>query len=191
MAALGAACAAPAPGAGAPPAQPATAESPPILSRVPELQALAEKSAEGALGCGVGTLTLVTSRGRVRIKTGLDPINVFGPSVAIPDLLALLRARIASNQTGKPGPMSGSVGQLGALSLRLLSASEEPEVLEVSAALLIDADEHIRRTAAINLYELGDRRPPLRPEIRKLRFPQPAVQAAAGVGRQRPDWLRD
>jgi hypothetical protein len=163
--------------------------APPILSRVQELQAAAHDSARGYMGCGVGTFTLITSRGRVRIETGLDPSNVFGKSVAVSDLLALLEARIASNNSGTPGPMSGDVGHLGALSLGLLSAAKEPKTLEVSAALLTDPDVQIRREAAITLYELGDRSPRLRPEIRKLHFPKQAVQEAASTGRKPPAWL--
>ena len=173
------------------PASNAAPPSTPILSRAQELEAVAKKAAGGSMGCGVGTLTLITSRGRVRILTGLDPIHVLGNSVASADLLTLLRARIESNRSGQPGPMSGSVSRLVGLSLYLLSVAKEPEAVEVSAALLADPDAKIRKSAAINLYELGDRRPRLRPEIRRLHLPEQALQEAASDGHAPPAWLRE
>src|SRR6185436_12748445 len=124
-----------------------------------------------------------------RLRTGLDPIHVFGKSIPAADLVALLEARIASNRTGSSGPMSGSVGRLAGLAVSLLGHSKEPEAVALSAALLTDSDDHIRRAAAIALYDLGDARPRLRPQIRAIRFPAAVVQSARGVGKSVPDWL--
>lgn len=178
--------------------QPSRCDSPPdsagpsrpsILTRVPELEALAKKAAGGGLGCGHGTFTVMTSRGPVRLHTGLDPIHVFGKSIAAADLVALLEARVASNRSGSSGPMSGSVGRLAGLAVSLLGHSKEPETVTLSAALLADPDDHIRRAAAIALYDLGDARPRLRPQIRAIRFPPEVVQSAGSVGKSVPDWL--
>ena len=167
-----------------PPVRPGPSR-PSILERVTQLAAIAKQAARGELGCGEGPFTLMTSRGPVRIVTGLDPIHVFGDAIATADLVVLLEARIASNRSGAPGPMSGSVGRLGALAVSLLAHSKEPEAIPLGAALLTDPDDNIRDAATTALYELGDTRPRWRPQIRAIRFPPERR------GKSVPAWLRE
>src|SRR3712207_1462952 len=72
-----------------------------LLNRVPELQEIARLSNGGAKGCGRGTITLLTSRGEIKVAINLDPIHVFGNKIVIADLLPLLEARVQANRTGK------------------------------------------------------------------------------------------
>ena len=60
----------PPPRCGDSPRDPLGPSRPSILTRVPELEALAKKAAGGGLGCGHGTFTIITSRGPVRLRTG-------------------------------------------------------------------------------------------------------------------------
>jgi hypothetical protein len=159
-----------------------------VLKRVPQLQQTAAKAIRGELGCGVGTLKLVTSRGEVAARCGLDPIQVFGNPVKTADLIALLKSRAESNRTGKPGPMSGQVSDLGYVCLYALSLSKDPEAIPVIAQLLTDKDDTIQGWAVIALYKLGaDEK--LRNEVRKIRFPKEAVERAASNGQKPPPWV--
>ncbi len=162
----------------------------PVLERVPQLQATARMANFGALGCGAGTLKLVTSRGVVTASTALDPVHVFGGTVRTADLLALLKSRAESNRTGRPGPMSGEVGDLCYVCLSALAVSREPDAVPVLAELLADADDAVRGWAAIALFRLGDADDKLRPEIRKARFHKAALASADSRGERPPPWLQ-
>lgn len=164
-------------------------EKGPLLERVPQLQATAYKANRGALGCGIGTLRLVTSRGEVTAQTGLDPIHVFGKTVKTSDLIALLKSRAESNRTGKPGPMSGDVVDLCYVCLSALAESKEPNAIPVLAELLADKEATIRGWAVIALFRLGDADEGLRAEIRKVAFPKAALDSAGARGKQPPAWL--
>ncbi len=128
-----------------------------LLSRVPELQETARLAAGGAKGCGSGTLILVTSRGEIQMRTGLDPIHVFGRRIIVADLLPLLKARVEANRTGEKNPMSGDVGQLTALTVSIVAMSQEAEAIPIIAALLEDKDDPIRGISAISLFKFSAR----------------------------------
>ncbi|MBC8869320.1 MAG: HEAT repeat domain-containing protein [Planctomycetes bacterium] len=161
-----------------------------ILANTPKLQERAKLASSGALGCGVGRLTLITSKGQVEVSTGLDPMHVFGNPVRVSDLLTLLRARVESNKTGVQGPMSGDASDLCYVCLYTLSFANDPKSVPVIAQLLTDDSDVTRGWAAIALYDLGDRSEALRAEIKKTVFPKAAVDSAAARGRKPPAWVR-
>lgn len=161
-----------------------------LLSRVPELQKTAQRAGGGAMGCGSGTVTLVTSRGEIKLETGLDPIHVFGGRIVIADLLPLLKARIEANRTGEQNPMSGDVGQLTALTISIVAMSKEADTIPLIAALLEDKDDVIRGIAAISLIKLAEVSEDLRREIEQVTFPKAAVISAEGRGVKLPTWAK-
>jgi hypothetical protein len=165
-------------------------ESRPILDRVPQLQATAQKAMSGEMGCGGGMLKLVTSRGVITAQTDLDPIHVFGHTVKTADLLALLKSRAESNRTGMRGPMSGGkVSNLCYVCLSALAVSKEPLAIPVLADLLMDEETTVRGMAAIALFRLGDADEVLRAAVRKVQFPKAALATARAWGEQPPAWL--
>ena len=161
-----------------------------LLSRVPELQKTAQRAMGGAMGCGAGTVTLVTSRGEIKLKTGLDPIHVFGDRILIADLLPLLKARIEANRTGEQNPMAGKVSQLTALTISIVAMSKESDVIPLIAVLLEDKDDAIRGTSAITLIKLAEVNEDLRRDIEQIAFPKAAVISAEGSGVKLPTWAK-
>lgn len=159
-----------------------------ILQRVPELQKVAASGS--ALGCGWGSIRLVTSQGEITVATGLDPIHVFGTTIQSSDLLMLLRSRIESNRSGKPGPMSGEVSSLCYVCLDVLSHSKDPEVVVVIADLLTDEDDVIRGWAAIALYRISAASESLQRKVGAIRFPQAAIDSARSRGEPPPVWIQ-
>ena len=127
-----------------------------LLDRVPELQETARMASGGKLGCGFGSMQLVTSNGEITVSVDLDPIHVFGKKVVVSDLAKLLEARAESNRTGSQNPMSGSVSHLGYLVLSTLALSKDPKVIPVIAKLLDDPDDMIRGWSAIALFRLAE-----------------------------------
>lgn len=138
----------------------------PILESVPQRQQKAYLSNRGALGCG-RTLTINTSHGALTLKTGLDPIHVFGSRVAATDLLVLLEARVESNRSWFRGPMSGEVGDLCYVCLKTLALAGEPAAIPIMAELTEDKDETIHQWAAIGLNRLAEADPKREPMIRQ------------------------
>ena len=159
------------------------------LDRVEELQQTAAKANGGALGCGAGMITIVTSNGEVTTVTGLDPIHVFGKRVVAADLLILLQARADSNRTGKQNPMSGHVNDLGYVILSTLAISKDPAVIPVIAELLHDKEDRIRRSSVLALIQLADSDENLKSEIEKISFPKSAIKSAYGNSSNVPDWI--
>ena len=149
----------------------------------------ASRSASGAMGCGVGFLTLETSRGTVRLRTGLDAIHVFGKVVRVPDLVSLLQERATSNERGY-GPMAGRKSALCYVMLDVLGYSGDPSVIEPISKLLTDDSEVVSGWAAIALFRLGTAKPELRPQIQQIAFPPAAVSSAAARGEPKPEWLK-
>lgn len=160
-----------------------------ILERVPELQQIASKAGRGQLGCGAGTVILITSRGPVTADCGLDPIHVFGTTIKTVDLIEILRARAEANRTGKPNSMSGEVGTLAFVCLYTLALSKDPEVVPTITALLTDNDDVIRGWAAIALFRLGDADEGIRRMVLRIPFPEAALTSAVTRGEQTPHWL--
>jgi hypothetical protein len=160
-----------------------------ILERVPELQKKASLASGGALGCGIGTIKLLTGRGEVTASCGLDPIHVFGNLIKTTDLLALLKSRAESNQSGKPGPMSREVSALCYVCLDALSYSEDPDVIPAIADLLTDKDDAVRGWAVIALYRLGSASEELRKKIQVIPIPPAASANARARGEQAPSWV--
>ena len=161
-----------------------------LLNRVPELQETARQAAGGAKGCGSGTLTLVTSRGEIKMRTGLDPIHVFGRRIVVADLLPLLKARVEANRTGEENPMSGDVSQLTALTVSIVAMSQEAEAITIIAALLEDKDDPVRGISAISLFKLAETSEDFRREIQQISFPKAAVISAEGRGVKLPAWAK-
>ena len=161
-----------------------------LLSRVPELQETARLANGGAKGCGLGTITLITSKGEIVTGTGLDPIHVFGRKIVVADLLTLLEARIRANQTGEQNPMAGEVSDLAYVILSTLAKSQDPAVIPVITDLLGDKDEIIRGWSAIALFRLGESNEDLRQTIEKIEFPKTAVQSANGRSVPKPIWAK-
>jgi len=161
-----------------------------LLSRVPELQKTARLAAGGAKGCGSGTVILVTSRGEIKMETGLDPIHVFGGKIVVADLLPLLKARVEANRTGEQNPMSGDVSQLTALTVSIVAMSQEANSVPIIAALLEDKDDPIRGISAISLFKLAEASEDFRREIEQISFPKAAVISAEGRGVKLPTWAK-
>jgi hypothetical protein len=161
-----------------------------LLSKVPQLQQIAKRANAGVLGDGTGTLTLLTSRGRLTVKAGLDPIHVFGNTVRVSDVLVLLKARAAFIRTGAVNPMSGDVSDLAFVVLETLSFAKDPESIPVIADLLQDTDDVIRGWAAIALYRIAESNEELKATVRQIAFPRAAVHSAQARGEQPPVWLK-
>lgn len=161
-----------------------------LLSRIPKLQENARLSNGGAKGCGIGTITLLTSRGEIKAKSNLNPIHVFGNKIVINDLLPLLKARVEANRTGKSNPMSGEVSDLVYVVLLTFAKSQDPIVIPVVATLLEDKDEVIRGWSAIALFRLGESSEELRQIIEKITFPKAAVQSANSRDIATPVWAK-
>jgi hypothetical protein len=161
-----------------------------LLKRVPQLQETARLANGGALGCGVGTVTLITSRGQIKAQSSLDPIRVFGGTIRVSDLLALLEARAEFNRTRVANPMSGEVSDLTYVVLYTLSLAKDPISVPVIAELLLDGDDVIRGRSAIALYEIAKSGEGLRAKVKKIKFPQAAVQSARARGKEPPAWLQ-
>lgn len=161
-----------------------------LLSQVPQLQETARKANGGALGCGAGSIKLVTSRGEITIGVGLDPIHVFGKKIVVADLLTLLEARVESNRTGEQNPMSGEVSDLAYVILSTLAESKDPTVIPVIAKLLDDKNDTIRGWSAIALFRLAKSDEDLQKKIAEITFPKAAVQSAKGRGVNLPTWAK-
>ena len=161
-----------------------------LLSRVPQLQETARKANGGALGCGEGSIKLVTSLGEISVGVGLDPIHVFGKKIIVADLLTLLEARIESNRTGEQNPMSGEVSDLAYVILSTLAESKDPTVIPVIAKLLDDKNDTIRGWSTIALLRLAKADEDLQRKIAEITFPKAAVQSAKGRGVDLPTWAK-
>ncbi len=148
----------------------------------------ASRSASGAMGCGVGFISLETSRATLKLRTGLDAIHTFGHTVRVPDLVSLLEQRAASKARGY-GPMAGRKSALCYVILDVLGDSGDPTVIQPIAKLLTDDSEVVRGWAAIALFRLGTANPELRSAIRQIEFPEAAVSSAVARGEPKPDWL--
>jgi hypothetical protein len=161
-----------------------------LLDRVPQLQETARRANGGELGCGVGFFTLITSRGEVKASGGLDPVQVFGRTIKVADLLPLLEARAAFNHSGAANPMSGQVTDLTFVVLYTLARAKDPDSISVIAELLKDREDGIRGWAAIALYDIAKSDEGLKAKIQKIEFPESAVVSARGRGNPPPDWVR-
>ena len=126
-----------------------------VLERVRHLQETAKAAAGGELGCGMGTVTLITSGGQVVAECDLDPILVFGRVIEVSDLHLLLAARAESNRNGAGGPMSGEVSELCSVCLLTLSLAGDPESVGAIAPLLDDPSDVVRGWAAIALFRMA------------------------------------
>jgi hypothetical protein len=161
-----------------------------LLNRVPQLQETARQANGGALGCGAGSIKLVTSRGEITIGVGLDPIHVFGGKIVVADLLTLLKARVEAIRTGKQNPMSGEVNDLIYVILSVLQQSKDPEVIPVIGQLLEDHNEHVVFLASGTLQEIAKYGKELQFEVEKLVFPKTAVDLYRTKGVKLPDWAK-
>ncbi len=160
-----------------------------ILKRVAALQKIARASNHGTLGCGVGFVTLVTSKGEVKIRCGLDSIHVFGGKIKVSDIHVLLRSRADSNLTGEKGAMSGEVSDLCYVCLSTLSLARDPESIPIITPLLEDKNDVVRGWAAISLFKIAEADAELKKQIEKVGFPRPALASAGGRGIQPPPWV--
>jgi hypothetical protein len=144
----------------------------PVLKRAEALKVIAAKSSRGGLGCGLGEVRLLTSRGEVVARCGLGPIHVFGNPIDVAEPRALLEARVKSNKSGEPGPMSSSDSRhLCHISLNTLELSKDPSAIPaIIGVMQTDAVPGLRSAAARALLELGDDHW-LREEIRQIKFP--------------------
>lgn len=162
----------------------------PLLKKVPKLQETARRANTGALGCGVGVLTLITSKGQIKSPSNLDPIHVFGGTIRVSDLLPLLEARAESNRGGVSNPMSGNVGDLMYVVLYTLSLAKDPDSIPVIAELLKDKNDATRGWSAIALYEIAKSSEESKNKIQSIKFPQAAVVSARGRGVEPPAGLQ-
>lgn len=161
-----------------------------LLEKVPRLQETARRANAGALGCGFGKLTLITSTGRIDTFTGLDPIQVFGRTIRVADLLPLLEARAEANRSGAVNPMSGDVSDLAYVVLYTLSLAKDPASIPAVAGLLDDKDEVVRGWSAMALYEIAGAGEEAKAKVRAIEFPRAAVDSAKARGKGPPDWVR-
>jgi hypothetical protein len=161
-----------------------------LLEKVPQLQDTARRANRGQLGSGIGTVTLITSRGQVKAESGLDPIRVFGSTIKVSDLLPLLEARAQFNRTGISNPMSGEVSALTYVVLYTLSLAKDQATIPVIVELLEDQDDVIRGWSAIALYEIAKFSDQSRGKIQAIKFPKPAVDSAKARGKEPPLWVQ-
>lgn len=161
-----------------------------LLEKVPKLQEIARRANAGAEGCGVGIVTLITSKGQVKSPSGLDPIHVFDGPIKVSDLLTLLEARAESNRTGVVNPMSGEVSDLTYVVLYTLSLAKDPDSIPAIVELLKDKDEVIRGWSAIALYEMAKSSEELKVKIQEVEFPQAAVDSAKSRSAAPPAWVK-
>lgn len=160
------------------------------LDQVPKLQEIARQSGGGSMGCGVGSVILVTSNGELKIATNLDPIHVFGHKIIISDLIKLLEARIKSNKGLEKNQMTSDVSSLGYVILSTLSKSKDIKTIPTIVELLQDKDEVIRGWAGIALFKLGDSNEKIRDLVSKTEFPQEAIQSVTSKGVKVPNWIK-
>ena len=161
-----------------------------LLAKVPQLQETARRANGGELGCGAGAVTLITSRGPVKAFGSLDPIQVFGRTIIVADLLPLLEARAEFNRSGATNPMAGEVGDLTYVVLYTLSRAKDPDSIPVIAELLKDKDDVIRGWSAIALYEIAKSDEGLKAKIQEIRFPRPAIDSAKARSTEPPPWVQ-
>ena len=161
-----------------------------LLERVPELQETARRANAGAMGCGVGKVTLITGTGRLETFANLDPIQVFGRTIRVSDLLPLLEARAEANRSGASNPMSGDVSDLAYVALYTLSLAKDPASVPAVAGLLDDKHDTIRGWAALALYEIATSGDGAKARVREIEFPQAAVDSARARSKEPPDWVR-
>lgn len=160
-----------------------------ILQRVDELQKIARRTNGGAMGCGMGFVTLITSKGEVKAACGLDPIHVFGKRIAVLDLHVLLQSRADANATGKQGPMSGEVSDLCYVCLDTLALAKDPDSIPVIASLLEDKNDVVRGWATIALFRMGQADDQLRKRIEAIEFPKSAIASARSRANPPPSWV--
>ena len=161
-----------------------------LLSRVPQLQKDAAHGNGGGFGCGIGQITLVTSRGEIKTSAILDIVGVFGEKVVVADLLTLLEARAQFNLTGEQNPMSGKVSLLAAITLSLLSQSKDSAVVPVIVKLLDDKDDAISGWSANALFGLAQSSEDIQKEIEKVTFPKAAIKWAESRNFKIPSWVK-
>jgi ABC-type amino acid transport system permease subunit len=162
-----------------------------LLEKVPQLQETARRANRGELGRTIGTITLITSRGQVKVEgVSATPFRLFGQPIKVSDLLPLLEARGEFNRTGAVNPMSGQVADLTYVVLYTLSLAKDPDTISVIAELLKDKDSVICGWAAIALYETAKFSEELRAKIEAIKFPQAAVDSARARGVPSPRWLQ-
>ena len=161
-----------------------------LLAKVPQLQETARRANRGELGSGIGTLMLITSEGRVKSQSGLDPIRVFGSTIRVSDLLPLLEARAQFNHSGVANPMSGEVSDLTYVVLYTLSLAKDPNSIPVIVELLKDKEDTIRGWSAIALYAIAESSEHSRAKIEGVKFPQAAVDSAKARGVKPPAWVQ-
>jgi hypothetical protein len=162
-----------------------------LLEKVPQLQDTARRDNRGELGRTIGTITLITSRGQVKVEgVSAIPIRLFGQPIKVSDLLPLLEARAETNRTGIPNPMSGEVSDLTYVVLFTMSLAKDPDSISVIAELLKDQNEVIRGWSAIALYEIAKFSDQARGKIQAVKFPKPAVDSAKARGKEPPPWVQ-
>jgi len=161
-----------------------------ILDDIPRLQERARLANGGALGCGFGRYTIVTSSGNeVDVQGGLDPIHVYGNRIKTTDLFVILNARAESNQTGAEGPASGDVSDLLYVCMLILSNANDPESIPVIKPLLDDQDEAICAWAAKALIRMAEADEELKTVIARIEFPSRALLHAKARSAGIPDWV--
>lgn len=160
-----------------------------ILKQVAKLQETARAANHGELGCGEGSVTLVTSKGEVKVSCGVDLIHVFGQKINVSDIHVLLQSRSDSNRTGKKGPMSGEVSDLCYVCLSTLSLAKDPSSIPIIRSLLEDRDDVVGGWAAIALFRIAKADKELKKRIEKIAFPQPALASARSRGNPPPSWV--
>ena len=157
-------------------------------ARIWNLGWIARLSNRGALGCGIGTVTLHTSTGPLQIGAGLDPINVFGNNIHVSELVDLVERRARCRGKGI-SPTAMKLGSLYYVILSTLGQSQDQTVIEPISRLLEDPDEVIRDHAALALIRLGEENEDFRNEIASLDFPQKSLWRIRSSIGGRPSWF--
>jgi len=157
-------------------------------ARIWKLNRTARRSGSGSLGCGVGTVTLYTRAGPIKVQTVLDPIHVFGNEIHVKELVSLVESRARCNGRGI-SPTAGNLGSLYYVILSTLSQSKDQTVIQPISELLDDPNEMISAWAAIALIRLGEQNEELRDIIALVDFPEKALFGARSRGVDRPLWL--
>ena len=161
-----------------------------LLSRVPQLQENARESTLGPPICGIRTIELDTSRGKIRVTIQLSQPPVFENKISVKDLLMLLKARVESNRTGKQNPMSGEVGDLVQIILSVLQKSKDPDVIPVIGQLLEDKSEYVVFRSFWALQELSESSKELQFEVEKVVFPKTTIELFRKRAVELPTWAK-
>jgi len=159
------------------------------LNRVPELQETARKSTGGAMGCGKGSVRLITSDGKLRIAPNMDVLHVFGRNVDVAGVLDLLKARVVSNRTKISNPMSGELKSLFHVIFEVVRYAREEASVSLLEHLLNDDNARVKYGAFWVLLDLAKKDETIRKRIMEIKFSEEFKKGQYGQKINLPEWI--